>query len=551
MVATLALAPSAHAGDPDTLWYGGIDAETGLAVEGGVWDFDDGTPQGWFSVDRTDEGVQVRHVTPDSHAVHGDPAVCSIDGGSIWFGSHIDGIAGDDCWPGGQGYGNEWVQSLTRSFEYAGTGSVTVTFDYFAEMDTDYPDLVYVYTVVEGERRGPHNADSCPDPDGLGYGGCGPGTPSSPAAEVLELSGGDLPSGPGSFEIEFALITNFGSSDDGTTFLVDTECGAFGVDNIHVSGDDLDHLSDFEGNGSPGSEWDGWAPSVAPPIGSLLSVIPAETLPDPPDPDCVDGQVMLAADPDLPYPHPIRQFESLRSNPIALVDLGDPRSEYDGVVADESSWFHTCDQEEPLTYGVRIQYHPFTCPATGVTGWSPPRGEDILSGGRLIECAQRIADLGEVVPPLAEVDSLRLVIEVAHPECISFFPCEQRTCADPYWDNLRVGFTRSTVAVEDPPPWTPGRTPMATRLRSAQPVRGPATLELSLDRIARVSVDVWAADGRRVRSLARERSHEQGVHTVTWDLTDGTGEAVASGVYFIGVRALGESRVHKLVVAGR
>jgi len=190
-----AVTTPALGGEPDTLWFGGRDADTGLAIAGGVWGFEDGSLQGWTSVDRTDEGLQIRPVHPDSHLVHGDPADCSIDGGSIWFGSHADGVAGQECWPGGQGYGNQWVQSLSRSFDYAGSGPVVLTYDYFVEMAPDYPDLVYVYSVVDGERRGPHNADDCPDPDGDGYGGCGTGTPALPGHETIVLSPADLPEG--------------------------------------------------------------------------------------------------------------------------------------------------------------------------------------------------------------------------------------------------------------------------------------------------------------------------------------------------------------------
>ena len=44
----------------DTVWFGGLDPATGTAIRGGVWDFEDGTLQGWTSVDLTDTGSWFR-----------------------------------------------------------------------------------------------------------------------------------------------------------------------------------------------------------------------------------------------------------------------------------------------------------------------------------------------------------------------------------------------------------------------------------------------------------------------------------------------------------
>ena len=52
LLATLVPLVHAGAGDPDSLWFGGID-EDGLATQGGIWDFEDGTHQGWSSTDLT------------------------------------------------------------------------------------------------------------------------------------------------------------------------------------------------------------------------------------------------------------------------------------------------------------------------------------------------------------------------------------------------------------------------------------------------------------------------------------------------------------------
>jgi flagellar hook assembly protein FlgD len=51
-----------------------------------------------------------------------------------------------------------------------------------------------------------------------------------------------------------------------------------------------------------------------------------------------------------------------------------------------------------------------------------------------------------------------------------------------------------------------------------------------------------------VSSLEEGRVRQAGVHRVTWDGTNRTGEGVASGVYFYRLRAGMEIRTSRLVV---
>jgi flagellar hook assembly protein FlgD len=55
---------------------------------------------------------------------------------------------------------------------------------------------------------------------------------------------------------------------------------------------------------------------------------------------------------------------------------------------------------------------------------------------------------------------------------------------------------------------------------------------------ARVEIDVFAVDGRRVRTLVRQRQ-PSGPQTVSWDGLDDSGLAVNSGSYFYRLRASG------------
>jgi len=248
--------PAAHLaaiarGSADTLWFGGT-APDGTAIPGGVWDFEDGTLQGWTSTDLTDFPTYFRHVTADSCAAHED-AVCPVMNGigSIWVGRHEDD-ARTDCWPGGQGYGNRWIQSASRSFDYAGTGTVTLAFDYFTDSETQF-DFTYVYASVDGVASWPLNTSSWATPEGWGYSGAveegtAIGSPSAPAHDEIVIDADDLPVGPGPVEIEFRFESDPLYSDGLDSFggFLNSHAGAFGLDDVHVSGDGLDVWSDFE-----------------------------------------------------------------------------------------------------------------------------------------------------------------------------------------------------------------------------------------------------------------------------------------------------------------
>ncbi len=73
---------------------------------------------------------------------------------------------------------------------------------------------------------------------------------------------------------------------------------------------------------------------------------------------------------------------------------------------------------------------------------------------------------------------------------------------------------------------------------------------LGLDEAADVSLVVYDIRGRRLRVIANE-ALPAGDHSFTWDGSDESGDAVASGVYFCRIRAGGSSETAKLIVAPR
>lgn len=64
------------------------------------------------------------------------------------------------------------------------------------------------------------------------------------------------------------------------------------------------------------------------------------------------------------------------------------------------------------------------------------------------------------------------------------------------------------------------------------PFNPVTTIRYSLPKVSEVTVTVYDALGRQVKTLVQE-NQETGYYTMTWDATDRYGRAVATGVYFI------------------
>lgn len=95
----------------------------------------------------------------------------------------------------------------------------------------------------------------------------------------------------------------------------------------------------------------------------------------------------------------------------------------------------------------------------------------------------------------------------------------------------------------------PTDTPTHTRLESVfpSPFNPTCTVAFTLARTDRVDLAVHDLRGRRVAVLLAER-RASGRHQISWDGRDGSGRALASGVYLIRLRAGGQSEVRKTVL---
>ncbi|MFO7676215.1 MAG: FlgD immunoglobulin-like domain containing protein [bacterium] len=106
-------------------------------------------------------------------------------------------------------------------------------------------------------------------------------------------------------------------------------------------------------------------------------------------------------------------------------------------------------------------------------------------------------------------------------------------------------YAAGSVGAEEFDPFRPALN--VTLETGPNPVRRQAAVSYGVVLAGEVSVGIYDANGRLVRSLFEGRA-EPGVRSLSWDLADGQGGRVASGVYFCRLVTAGQSLSSKLVV---
>ncbi len=433
----------------DTISFGNyqIIGSDYYAVQGGVWNFEDGADgpgqggpslQGWYGVDLTaNPGAWWRHITADIWSA--DPwnpdHVPLISGpGCVWIGLFAS-EARDLCWPStGAGYGNSWCQRLTSPvFTYTGSGDVDLGMKYWNDTE---PGFDYSKVVLQvGLDRTVLNAPGFTgqigfDPDDEFPGGSFAATYDRMITQA-EFGGDGSP-------LEFEIVLEFASdgmwSDEDGYF--ETEYGPWAVDDLTLSGGIHDPALLFDWNDG----LQGWTPSACPGVGSFLGVAALSdyVIMDP----CVcglDGHLMHFH--NLSQEHFYGQRERAWSPIVDRTGVGN-YTDYNRIFADWDMYAEL-PMENGVFYRSGWSYYPFVCEGTGSVGWSPRIGigTHYYTGEDPICFHSRSIGTDWGLPPDAEL--VRFGMEIfASCDAFGIPNCSYVTNATPLFDNFRVRMTR-------------------------------------------------------------------------------------------------------------
>lgn len=440
----------------DTIWYGGHDGN-GYAVEGGVWDFEDGQGggdlQGWYGVDLTENtGAHWgARVTADDFDCPAEAPIIDAglgNSGQLWFGKHGE-AADQGCWvcdAGGDcsdpasrvGYANNLCQQADSPPLPYSDGDITLRFDYFLDCEGHPYDFVRVQLVpiVTGFEETPVLIKNVDDGTGGNI-----GSPDEPAAFFETLSASAIPGGTTSFKVRFEFTSDGGWSDEDAGGNICSTFGPFGADSIVVTETGAGELAayDFE----EGDE--GFSFAHCPGVGDFVDIHPLDdyTLLEPCD--CgLDGWILAYHDENFEHPGDSDGSGTGQANVAVspIVDRSDhPAPDFNDIFyeADLYAWL-------PLNNGVLYrpgaQYYPWTCTESGFTGWSPRIGQDTWwYWGDPICYKNRNNFTVDGVP--GNADLYRVMLEVL--SCCYCFgigdDCTGVTNETPLLDNIRFGLS--------------------------------------------------------------------------------------------------------------
>ncbi|MEZ4654061.1 MAG: hypothetical protein R3E12_10880 [Candidatus Eisenbacteria bacterium] len=337
----------------DTLHFGFV-GPGGFAVlgESWTWDHGGGDPmEGWRGSDLKLPQLYFRPIDTGLWAAgdNGVPAPILTGSGSAWLGL-FQGEARAWCWSGGLGYGNYWCTRLrSPDLFYPGTGTVDLSFTYFADIEPSY-DYLRVLLQRDDGSEASLNGNGFTGRHGM------EGQPPRGTSFATELDEAIL-AGSTRFALIFEFDSDGGWSDEDGDY--DTVFGPFGVDDVVLSGALVggDVAYGFE------SGLDGWTPQTCPHIPFLTGVAPSSDYEILDPEDCgISGHVLEMHDDQRR--HPQGQHEYAVSNPVNVRDDVNPILGNEGVLVVFADWDHYL--ELPRANGVAIlpgwQFYPYSPP---------------------------------------------------------------------------------------------------------------------------------------------------------------------------------------------
>ena len=427
----------------DTIYFGGTtwDAVSGRweAVMDSCWTFDSGvgssfdhgnpdvdpfkdpslhaTMEGWIGVDLTKLTENSFFRRLDSSQFPAGQRNCPLNGNFSFWAGVLQSESDLLCYADGQGYGNSWNICLEQTFAYNGTGDVTLTYLYENDTEEDF-DFTYVYVDTTG------NGDLV---ELAAY----TWVLSGNALHVLQ-PGISLPSQAGNFTIKFCVVSDDESSDEDGLYV--TDCGAFTLDDVTLTGGGLNYSSGFE------TGEDGWV-SVRQTQGlggDWTNIVHVNDLP-PPLADCVcnlQDSVLVLEDITSFSGHNLYQNNIAASPWIDLAEAG--VTGVTGIFLEADIYAYM-----PLLNYVYAQYFiqwaPYTCP-TGEITESPWTIDGITHYYGIPTCSVAGSPFRTDFSALADLgaDEFRVGIGVFN-GCLFYSNCTGLTNTTPWYDNVKVG----------------------------------------------------------------------------------------------------------------
>jgi hypothetical protein len=374
--------PIARKAAADTFWFGGTHWDAAqVRWEANVstsrtnrWTFDsgvDGSWEGWTARDLTlvplptvpvgnPDNADFRWTNKTLYTLYGTPGTNLFptatppDTGGIWC-SKYEVEADELCYAAGQGYGTNWEHEARKTFSYAGTGGVRLTYKYFNNTERSF-DWTFLYLEFDGIRE--------PGPRGLHTFTLG--SPGSKRTKTLTIAAASIPPGTSEVAAVFRFMSDEGWSDeDGVGFT--TMWGAFCCYNFKY--EDLGTpANNDEDTFEEGPE--AWQFFQKPPVGDFVAVSNVAELP-PPETACpctgdvIAGNVMTlfdqSAGPGEPL-HPPEQEAAAVSPYIDLAEAGLADRPIRLVVGDAYMWLPV---DNAVYYGVQLRQYPVLCEETG------------------------------------------------------------------------------------------------------------------------------------------------------------------------------------------
>jgi hypothetical protein len=340
----------------------------------------------------------------------------------------------------GTGYGNFWYKHVASpTFSYSGLGSVILKYVYRVDSEPGYDIADVIVDVYDQVEAGPP-ADS----DWVEAAVVAERTGASGLArDSLNITSTLSPYGAIKYRIRVGFYSDGGYSDEDGNY--PSTCGAFGFDDVSVSGGGVAYFNDFE----TGTDWETvvpldpsanigdfarttWIEGLSPAVsGDPCASVPGSC-------DLADSVIVLFDPTPVRQPHPSCQDNHFQSPPIPL----DSHAGYRGFVLH----FEYFAKIGTCVWGVGDSFHPFWGvryrPRQNGQGWSDWTQnfywtQDHTSNtGGLPSCGKTEIDVSSLIPASAE--SVQIRLGGFNEDCGGWDYCEVNDNT-PYFDNVSFG----------------------------------------------------------------------------------------------------------------